>query len=160
MFVVDTNILIYAANRDAPENARCGRLIESWRAQQKAWYVTWGIAYEFLRVTTHPRVLQRPFTLGQSWQFLEALFASSNLQVLAETDRHRQVVAEILAEVPDISGNLVFDAHTAILMRENGVKTIYTHDLDFRRFPFLDVLDPISEEGATRPAKQSRSRRD
>lgn len=159
MFVADTNILIYAANRDAPESARCSRLIENWCAQGTAWYVTWGIAYEFLRVTTHPRVLQHPFTLGESWQFLEVLFASSNLRVLAETDRHRQIFAEVLAEFPDISGNLVFDAHTAILMRENGVKTIYTRDSHFHRFPFLDVLDPLTEQGVPPAAKRNESPR-
>ncbi len=33
MFVVDTNILVYAANRNAPEHSRCRELIESWRRQ-------------------------------------------------------------------------------------------------------------------------------
>lgn len=65
--------------------------------------------------------------------------------MLVETDRHRHVASEVFAEVPGISGNLIFDAHTAILMREHGVKTIYTRDTDFNRFPFLDVIDPITE---------------
>jgi uncharacterized protein len=45
-------------------------------------------------------------------------------------------------EMPDICGNLVFDLHTAALMREHGVTRIYTYDGDFRRFPFLDVQVP------------------
>jgi hypothetical protein len=52
-------------------------------------------------------------------------------------------MAEVFEQFPTMSGNLIFDAHTAILMKENGVKTIYTHDSDFYRFPFLEVLDPI-----------------
>jgi hypothetical protein len=144
VFVVDTNLLVYAANREAPEHANSLHLIETWSAQAMRWYLTWGIAYEFLRVTTHPSILQHPFALRDSWRFLEALFASPGLRVLTETDRHRQVVAEVIVEVPDISGNLVFDAHTAVLMRENGVKTIYTRDAHFHRFPFLDVIDPLA----------------
>jgi toxin-antitoxin system PIN domain toxin len=144
VFVVDTNILVYAADKESADHPKCHRLIETWRAGAEPWYLTWGIAYEFLRVTTHPRVLRRPFALEESWQFLEALFASPNFAVLTETDRHRQVFAEVLAEVPKLAGNLVFDAHTAVLMRENGVKTIYTRDLHFNRFAFLDVLDPIA----------------
>jgi predicted nucleic acid-binding protein len=34
---------------------------------------------------------------------------------------------------------------TAILMREHGISTIYTRDADFRRFPFLQVVDPVRE---------------
>ena len=157
MFVVDTNILVYAANHDAAENARCVRLIDACLAQATPWYLTWGIAYEFLRVTTHTRVFPHPLALRESWRFLETLFASPSLGMLTETDRHRQVAAEVVAEAPGISGNLVFDAHTAVLMRENGIKTIYTHDLHFHRFPFLDVLDPVTEGGRTTPAKRRRS---
>ena len=149
MFVVDTNILIYGADMDSPEHAPCRELLEQWRLQTTPWYVTWGIVYEFLRVVTHRRVLARPFSPSQAWRFIDALFASPHLRILAETDRHRDVAAEVFAEVPDISGNLVFDAHTAILMRENGIKTIYTKDTDFNRFPFLDTVDPITEHRRT-----------
>jgi hypothetical protein len=58
-----------------------------------------------------------------------------------------QVASEVFDEVPGVSGNLVFDAHTAILMREHGIRRIYTRDADFNRFPFLDVIDPTSGLG-------------
>ena len=60
------------------------------------------------------------------------------------------VAAEVFREIPDLTGNLVFDAHTAILMRENGVRVIYTRDTDFKRFPFLTMIDPVA------PAKGKR----
>ena len=47
-------------------------------------------------------------------------------------------------EVPDLRGNLVHDAHTAVLMREHGVRDIFTRDTDFHRFPFLRVIDPFA----------------
>ena len=145
MFVVDTNILIYGVDKDSPDHVRCRELLEDWRMQTTPWYLTWGIVYEFLRVVTHPRGLTRPFSSSQAWSFIDALLASPHLRILAETDRHRHVADEVFADVPGISGNLVFDAHTAILMRENGIKTIYTRDMDFHRFPFLDTVDPITE---------------
>lgn len=160
MFVVDTNVLIYGADADSPDHARCRKLLERWRAQSAPWYVTWGIVYEFLRVATHPRVLNRPFSGSQAWRFIDALFASPSLRVLVETDRHRHVAGEVFAEVPGISGNLLFDAHTAILMRENGITTIYTRDSDFNRFPFLDTVDPVTERRRTSvPIKLLRGRR-
>jgi len=159
VFVVDTNVLIYGVDTDSPDHGRYRELLERWRSQPAPWYVTWGIVYEFLRVVTHPRVLTRPFSSSQAWQFLDALFASPSLRVLTETDRHRHVAAEVFAEVPDISGNLVFDAHTAILMRENGIKTIYTKDSDFNRFPFLDTMDPVTKHRrTTAPKRLPRSR--
>jgi len=156
MFVVDTNILVYAADRDSADHGRCRELLELWRQQSTPWYVTWGIVYEFLRVVTHPRVLVRPWSSADAWRFVEALLASPSLHLLIETDRHRHVAAEVLAEIPDISGNLVFDAHTAILMRENGVRTIYTRDTDFNRFPFVDTIDPVTSTRRTTSTKLRR----
>jgi len=128
--------------------------VGQWRAQAAPWYLTWGIDYEFLRVVTHPRVFRTPFSMAEAKRFVDALFASPSLRVLVETDRHRHVADEVFSEVPGIAGNLVFDAHTAILLRENGIKTIYARDTDFNRFPFLDVLDPITEHRRTTAPKR------
>jgi CubicO group peptidase (beta-lactamase class C family) len=33
---------------------------------------------------------------------------------------------------------------TAVLMREHGIRRIYTRDTDFHRFPFLEPIDPAA----------------
>ncbi len=40
-------------------------------------------------------------------------------------------------------GNLVSDAHLVALMQENEVRTIWTHDRDFRRFAGIEARDPF-----------------
>jgi hypothetical protein len=147
MFLVDTNILVYAANRDAPEYSRCRKLVKGWRTQAPPWYLTWKIIYEFLRVTTHSRVLPRPWDLGQAWRFIEALLSSPALSILVETDRHAMIAAEVFERMgPVLSGNLIHDAHTAVIMREHGIRRIYTRDADFHRFDFLEVIDPLLKD--------------
>lgn len=143
MFVVDTNILLYAANADAEEHPACYKLLNNWRRQAVPWYLTWGILYEFLRVATHPAVLPKPFTSAHAWRFLDALLASPSLRLLTETRRHPEILAETLAAAPALRGNLLFDIHTVVLMREHGIRTICTHDADFRRFPDIEVMDPL-----------------
>jgi toxin-antitoxin system PIN domain toxin len=145
MFVVDTNILVYAANSHAPENAKCRGLLDAWWPQVGAWFLTWGICYEFLRVSTHPRVFPSPLSSLESWSFLETLLASPGIQVLVPTDRHADVLAQVLREVPLLSGNSMHDAETAVLMREHGIRRIYTRDTDFHRFPFVEPLDPLTQ---------------
>jgi toxin-antitoxin system PIN domain toxin len=145
VFVVDTNVLVYAADRAADEHERCRRLLERWRGQPLPWYLTWSIIYEFLRVITHPRVFRRPWPVAEAWRFAESLLASPGLTVLAQTSRHATLVALTLTEVPALRGNLLHDAHTAVLMREHGIRRIYTRDQDFHRFPFLEVMDPLRD---------------
>lgn len=144
MFVVDTNVLLYAAHVDAPEHERCRRQLERWRSQATPWYLTWGIVYEFLRVVSHPRIFRTPWTARAAWSFIERILAAPAPRVLLATRRHSSVLAEIVQETPHLSGNVFHDAETAALMREHGIKTIVTRDTDFHRFPFLEVIDPLT----------------
>lgn len=143
MFVVDTNVLLYAADRAAPEHARAKALLDLWRAGPLPWYATWGILYEFMRVATHPRVLRRPWTASEAWGFVDALRTSPGFGILVHTPRHPEIAAEMVRTVPGLRGNLFHDAHTAIVMREHGLRQIYTRDGDFHRFRFLEVSDPF-----------------
>jgi toxin-antitoxin system PIN domain toxin len=144
VFVVDTNVLVYAADAESPFHPKCRAFLEEARKDPSAWYLTWAICYEFLRVVTHPRVFRRPWTASQAWAFLAALVASPSVGFLAHTDRHAAVAAQVISELPLVAGNQMHDAHTAILMREHGIKTIYTRDTDFHRFPFLEPRDPTA----------------
>lgn len=111
MFVADTNVLIHAADADSPFHRKCHACLQDWRGQTSAWYVTWGILYEFLRVTTHPRVFRRPWPAARAWQFVEALLLSPGLSILLPTDRHAAVAAEVFEELPHLAGNVIHDAH-------------------------------------------------
>jgi toxin-antitoxin system PIN domain toxin len=143
MFVLDTNVLVYAAEMDCPEHEKCRELVERCRKEVSPWYLTWGIVYEFLRVVTHPRVSRRPWGVKDAWGFIQALISSPSLDFLVHTDRHEAIAEQTMGEVPGLRGNLLHDAHTAILMREHGIHRIYTRDADFHRFAFLEVVDPL-----------------
>jgi uncharacterized protein len=143
VLVVDTNVLVYAADADSQFHPSCREWLEHQRSRPDAWYTSWPILYEFLRVATHPRVMRRPWSARAAWAFVTALLASPGLAVLVATQRHADVAGDVLDELPHLAGNLLHDAHTAILMREHGVRRICTRDTDFNQFPFLEVIDPL-----------------
>lgn len=147
MIVVDSNVLVYAADEASPHHAPCRHWLERRRRAPDAWYTTWSILYEFLRVTTHPRVMRKPWTAAGAWRFVSALLASPGIGVLVATPRHADVAKAVVEEMPELAGNLVHDAHVAVLMREHGVARICTRDADFHRFGFLEVVDPLRAEG-------------
>lgn len=144
LVVVDTNVLIYAADADSPFHPASRKWVETQRQRPDAWYTTWSVLYEFLRVTTHPRVMARPWSVRQAWEFVAALLDSPGIGVLVATPRHAEVAGQVFAELPYVAGNLLHDAHTAILMREHGIRRICTRDTDFHRFSFLEVIDPMA----------------
>ena len=89
-------------------------------------------------------MFRQPLEINQAWRFIEGIFSSSNHAVLVEGRRHSEITRRTLSELAFLSGNIVHDAHTAILMREHGIRRIYTRDADFHRFPFLEVNDPLA----------------
>ena len=139
----DTNVLVYAADEDSQFHTPCSMRLERARRSSSSSFLTWNVCYEFLRITTHsgaPRVLFDP---QAARRFLSGLLNSPGFSVLRPTDRHADVLSQILLELPWVRGNLFFDLHTAVLMRENGISEICTRDSDFLRFPFLTVIDPV-----------------
>ncbi len=145
MLLFDTNVLVYAANRDSTLHLPCRRRLAEARRDPTPAYLTWSVCYEFLRVTTHPRALRSPWPARDACRFLSDLLASPGFELLVATPRHPTVLAQTLSDLPGLRGNVMHDVHTAVLMREHGISRICTRDADFRRFPFLTVVDPLRE---------------
>ena len=141
--LIDTNLLLYAVNRDAPEHAAARQFLQTAASSADQWYLTDGILYEFLRVATHPKVFAQPLTWQEAMQFLQPLVRSPRFQLLTAGDRHFELLAEMLATITHPSGNLFFDVRTAVLMREHGLRQIYTTDADFLQFAGLEVVNPL-----------------
>lgn len=143
MFLVDTNLLVYARNERAPEHAAALSFLEHCRNGSETWLATWSIFYEFLRVATHASIFGQPLSLGEAWEFLQALTSSASFGLIQETDRHPDVVADLTRRHPGVRGNHVHDFHIAALMFEHGVREIRTADEGFHRFRFLNVVNPL-----------------
>jgi uncharacterized protein len=144
VFVVDTNVLLYATNEDSPEHGRCRGLLDEWLRSPAPWCLTWGIVYEFLSASTYRREVEHPASPAEAWSFIARLLESPGLEVLTETERHAAMARLTFEEISGLSGRHLHDAHVAILMREHGISRIVTCDAGFRRFPFIEVVDPLS----------------
>lgn len=142
-FLVDTNTLVFAANAASPHNAVVRAFLEERFAGGAPWCITWGNVYEFLRVTTHRRILAKPLTATQAVQFIHDLVDHYSVSILTATDRHRELLGTTIAELSRPEGNLFHDIETAVLAREHGVPEIITTDTDFLQFRFLRVTNPL-----------------
>jgi toxin-antitoxin system PIN domain toxin len=147
MIGVDTNVLAYAVNSQCPEHEACREVIQGMRApvgsSPERLALPWSVAYEFLRVVTHPRFPVRPLTVEQAWGFVTELIERPHVAVVGPGPGHDAAASRMLA-APGVRGNLVHDAHIAAVLAEHGIRRIYTRDQDFHRFPGLEVVDPLA----------------
>jgi toxin-antitoxin system PIN domain toxin len=139
VIAVDTNVLVYA-HREPLE--RHHRALE-WLRHLAEGALPWGIPVfclgEFVRVVTHPRVLEPPSSLDDALAALEGLLQSPSLRVLSPGPNYPALYVEAV-RVADARGNLAFDAQIAAVCREHGATRLLTHDRDFARFPGLQIL--------------------
>jgi toxin-antitoxin system PIN domain toxin len=142
--VIDTNILIYAANQACPEHDDCRRFLLQSAEGGDTCFLPENVIYEFLRVVTHPRVFPKPLRASEALKFLEALVYIANFRVLGATQNHWKCLCALVRELGQPAGNIFFDVHTVALMREHGIRRIASADMDFAKFSGLDVVNPVT----------------
>lgn len=138
MIAIDTNVLVYAHRREFPEHEPARTLLEEAAQGQLAFGVPAVVIGEFLRVATHPRVLDPPTSRTDALAVLDGVLASPRARILTAIPPFWSVLRGFVDDLR-LSGNAVFDAQIAAACLVNGFSTIVTNDRDFRRFDGLDV---------------------
>lgn len=139
--VVDTHVLVYALDADAPQHAASRALLDAARADASATlYVTSQILCEFYSIVTNPRRVSNPRPA------VEALAAVADLltflRVLPAPAHTVDGLLDLLRRHP-MTGGDVFDVHIAATMLANGVQRIYTYNAaDFAAFSELSIVAP------------------
>jgi toxin-antitoxin system PIN domain toxin len=105
--------------------------------------LAWPTLVSYLRISTHSRIFARPLSPAEACSNLETLLSLPRVRVLSENEGFLEIYREVTSAFP-VRGNLVPDAHLAALLRQHGVRRLYTNDADFRKFAFLDVRNPFS----------------
>lgn len=141
MIIIDVNILLYASFDDVPQH----RAANEWMTEQFTGASRIGLPWDsilgFLRIATHPRIVNRPLQISMAWQQVQSWLAGEQVWIPQPTERHVDVLDNLLSQ-PAIHGNLVHDAHLAALAIEHGL-TLCSTDGDFARFRNLKWLNPL-----------------
>lgn len=146
---LDSNILIYATNRAEPVHARARELLDSLAAGPDLVYLFWPVALSYLRIVTHPAILPYPLSPPEAMSNVESLLSRPHVRSASEVEGFWKVFRATAGD--QARGNEVPDAHLATLMRQHGVRLIYTRDRGFRRFPDIEAVDPFDAARTKRP---------
>ncbi|MGH2633568.1 MAG: TA system VapC family ribonuclease toxin [Tepidiformaceae bacterium] len=139
---VDANVLLYAADAENPRQSRARDLLQTLTEGPEILYVFWPVVLAYVRISTLPSLFRNPLTLEAAVADIDYLLSGPNVLTVSEGRGFWKTLSEVLTESRS-RGNLVSDAHLVALMRQYGVSTIYTHDLDFRKFDGIRVVDPF-----------------
>jgi toxin-antitoxin system PIN domain toxin len=142
-FTFDANVVLYASDEASDYHRAALDFLAGVASGNELVYLFWPTAMAYLRIATHPAIFDRPLRPAEAVGNIETLLALPQVQVVGEHDRFWASFRRVAGDV-DARANLVADAHLVALMVENGVRTIWTHDRDYRRFDAIDVRDPFA----------------
>jgi hypothetical protein len=149
-YALDVNILVYASDSSSPLHGQGREFLDRCARSPDMFYLSWGTVMSYLRLITHPAICARPLSPDEAMRNVDALVSLPQVRLLSEQAGYWEIYRELASQLP-VRGNLVPDAHLAALLRQHGVKMLYTNDADFLKFDSLEVRNPF------KPSRSSRS---
>ena len=142
MTAVDTNILVYAHRADSPWHEQADRAVAELAEGRSSWAIPWPCLFEFLAIVTHPKIYQPPTPVRDALIQIDCWLESPSLVLLHEGDGFWDTLRPLL-DRSAVQGGAVHDARIAGLCLRHGVKTLWSADRDFSRFPEVRTENPL-----------------
>lgn len=141
-YSIDANLLLCASDTSSPFHPAALEFLETRPSDPDLLCLTWPTLMAYQRIATHPSIFSEPLSPTRAWGNLQNLLSLPRVRVITEepgfTDDYLSMTSGMI-----VRGNLVPDAHLATILRQHGVRRIYTADTDFRKFDFLEVINPL-----------------
>lgn len=143
-YSVDVNVLLYASDRSNDRYERARHFIESCAAGPEILCLAWPTLMLYIRLATHPRIFATPLSPDEAVGNVAALIGLPHVRAVSELDGFLNAYKHVAGGAP-VRGNLVPDAHITAILFQHGVRTLYSNDRDFRKFPSIDLRNPFDE---------------
>jgi len=141
-YSIDANILLYASDETSPHHDAARRFVLERRDDPDLLCLAWPVLMAYVRIATHPSVFAAPLTPDDALANIEALIGLPRAVMVTEAGGFPAAYREVTGGFP-VRGNLVPDAHLATILRQHGVRTLYTNDRNFQSFAFLEKRNPL-----------------
>ena len=143
MYLVDANILIYAANDQSPMHKKAHDWLEdALEGPEQTVGLPWESLLAYVRIATDPRLYAVPPTSASVLEVVDDWLKRPASWIPGPGPRHFAHLDRHISEAR-ATGKLVNDAHIAALAKQHAL-TVVTADSDFARFPSVPTLNPYA----------------
>lgn len=142
MILVDANLLLYAANRAAPEHDQARTWLDGQLNGPAAVGAPLGLALGVRSARQQPRGCAQPVEPAVAMRQVRAWLGCVRAWIPQPGSEHEAILTRLL-EAPSMTSRLVPDAHLAASALEHGL-TLCSTDGDFVRFAGLRWTNPLA----------------
>lgn len=143
LYLPDSNILIYAKMASMSEHEDAWKWLGSTLNDRNSTIlVCETTVLSFLRITTNIKAFDPPLPFSEAVSFTVDLLGNANVRFYKSLPGHFVEVANFMKE-HKFGGNMVMDVHLALIALDTGA-TVVTRDGDFKKIPYLKILNPLA----------------
>ena len=140
--LIDTNILIYAADETSPFHQSARSLRKKGLSGELSLCVWPQIFNEFFAIVTDPKRVERPRTPKEALQEIEKYSKSKNIVKIYPGPGVIEITLDLLKKYRITKQN-IFDLHLVATMITNNITRLYTYNQDdFSLFEEIEVSKP------------------
>ncbi len=141
--MVDTNILVYAHNRDSLYHRQAVSILRD-LIKMGGFCVSSLILLEFFSVITNGRKVDFPMATETALTIIDDMLHSQRIDVLPT-----YIDTGFLAWLTNVGRSVkryqIYDAAIAYTMHQNHVSVLYTNNTkDFQKFEFIQIINPFA----------------
>ena len=141
MTILDANILLYAYDEAAPQNAKTKSWLKGRVENYELIGLPWVSLWAFLRIATNARIQRNPLSLDKAFEKIENMQQLPGATILQPGPRHAEILRRV-AGAGMANGPRMTDAVLVALAVEHGA-TLASTDLDFARFKDVRWVNPL-----------------
>jgi len=148
MFAIDTNLLIYAHNKDSEFNEKASAFLEKIMNERDeegnlSVCIPAQVLMEFVNVITRQN-LENPLSLLEAIDVVED-YLETGIRIISQRETQIRTFLDLLGFVT--TRKKIFDVALVAILKDNNISGLYTVNVaDFEEFDFLEIINPLQPE--------------
>lgn len=145
MFSIDTNLLVYAHNRDSQFNEKASAFLEKVLNERNEYgdltvCLSSQVLMEFLNVITRQNI-ECPLSIPEAIAVIND-YLDTGIRIINQQETQIQTFIELMSSVA--TRKKVFDIALVATLKDHGIMGLYTANVaDFIEFDFLEIVNPL-----------------
>jgi len=141
---LDTNLIVYATNKDSPYHAKASALMEAIGKGKLETCLSLQVLGEFYATATNPKKIEKALTPEEAVLVIEGLLRTDTILKLYPKESTLRLTLDLVNHY-QLKSLDFFDAQIVATMLDNGITTIYTvNEQDFAIFEEIKAVNPLT----------------
>ena len=141
-YLIDSNVLIYALNKDSPYHDPSIFIIDKVLKGQIIGYITTQNLFETFAILTDKRRITNPLTPSDAYSLIASRYLSGYFKLIQALPNTYQTLFELCQKFNIIAQN-IYDVTIVAVMKDHNLSDIITYDKqNFQQFNFIKPFAP------------------